>query len=195
MESCMENECVKPNYTINYCKNLMNKSRGIMKEGHQMLNVPLRSSREKAVCEEGVFKNFANFIGEHLCQSLFFNKTEGLRPATLFKKKLWHRQGLFQTFVGCDYRTQSSALSLFSFEMVKNDICLGGASKQNAVFFRKCALKSAPMPPMSRIGPDRNFHVNFLKLLRTPFFIEHLLVATENSKSTMNTLVISTNTF
>ena len=34
-------------------------------------------------------------IGKHLCQSLFFNKVAnkvaGLRPATLFKKRLWHR--------------------------------------------------------------------------------------------------------
>ena len=27
----------------------------------------------------------------HLCQGLFFNKVEGLRPAALLKKKLWHR--------------------------------------------------------------------------------------------------------
>ena len=31
------------------------------------------------------------FTGKHLCQSLFFNKVVGLRPATLFKKRLWHR--------------------------------------------------------------------------------------------------------
>ena len=27
----------------------------------------------------------------HLCQSLFFNKVAGLRPAALLKKRLWHR--------------------------------------------------------------------------------------------------------
>ena len=32
----------------------------------------------------------AKFTGKHLCQSLFFNKVEGLRPATLLKKRLWH---------------------------------------------------------------------------------------------------------
>ena len=31
------------------------------------------------------------FTGKHLCQSLFFNKAAGLRPATLLKKRLWHR--------------------------------------------------------------------------------------------------------
>ena len=37
--------------------------------------------------------------------------------------------------------------------MVKNGICLGGASQQNALFFNKCAPKNAPMTLMSRIGP------------------------------------------
>ena len=38
-----------------------------------------------------VFKNFAKFTGKHLCQSLFFDKVAGLRPATLLKMKIWHR--------------------------------------------------------------------------------------------------------
>ena len=32
--------------------------------------------------ERGVLKYFAKFIGKHLCQSLFFNKVAGLKPAT-----------------------------------------------------------------------------------------------------------------
>ena len=35
-----------------------------------------------------VLKNLANFTGKHLCQSLFFNKVAGVRPATLLKKTL-----------------------------------------------------------------------------------------------------------
>ena len=42
---------------------------------------------------------------------------------------------------------------IFSLEMVKNDICLGGSSKQNAPFLKKITPKNAPMPLMSRIGP------------------------------------------
>ena len=37
--------------------------------------------------------------------------------------------------------------------MVKNDIWLGIASKQNACFMKIFAPKNAPMPLMSRIGP------------------------------------------
>ena len=43
------------------------------------------------VLKKGVLRNFTKFTGKHLCQSLFFNKVAGLRPATLLKKRLWHR--------------------------------------------------------------------------------------------------------
>ena len=39
----------------------------------------------------GVLRNFAKLTGKDLCQGLFFNKVAGLRPAILFKKRLWHR--------------------------------------------------------------------------------------------------------
>ena len=42
---------------------------------------------------------------------------------------------------------------IFWLEMVKNDICLGVASKQNAPFFKKSCPKNASISPMSRIGP------------------------------------------
>ena len=50
-----------------------------------------RSSRPEVICKKDVLRNFAKFIGKHLCQSLLFSKVAGLRPATLFKKGLWHR--------------------------------------------------------------------------------------------------------
>ena len=46
----------------------------------------------KASKKKGVLKNSARFTGKHLCQSLFFNQVAGLRPATLLKKRLWHRR-------------------------------------------------------------------------------------------------------
>ena len=64
----------------------------------------------RSVLQKGVLRNFAKFLRRQPCQSLFFNKVAGLRPATLLKKRLWH----------------------------------------------SC------------------FPVNFVKFLRTPFFIEHL---------------------
>ena len=41
-------------------------------------------------CKKGVL-SFAKSTGKHLCQSLFFNKVAFKKPATLFKKRLWHR--------------------------------------------------------------------------------------------------------
>ena len=50
-----------------------------------------RSSRPEVFCKKFVLRNFTKFTGTHLCQSLFFNKVAGLRPATLLKKRLWCR--------------------------------------------------------------------------------------------------------
>ena len=40
---------------------------------------------------KGVLRNFHKTCRKHLWQSLFFNKVAGIRPATLLKKRLWHR--------------------------------------------------------------------------------------------------------
>ena len=45
-----------------------------------------RSSRPEVFCKNGVLRNFAKFTRKHLCQSLFFNKIAGLRPAILLKR-------------------------------------------------------------------------------------------------------------
>ena len=50
-----------------------------------------RSSHQRCSMKKGVLRNFTKFTGKHLCQSLLFNKVAGLRPATLLKKRLWHR--------------------------------------------------------------------------------------------------------
>ena len=50
-----------------------------------------RSNRPDVFGKKGVLRNFAKFSGKHLCQSLVFNKFVGLRPTTLFKKRLWQR--------------------------------------------------------------------------------------------------------
>ena len=41
--------------------------------------------------KKSALKNFTKFTGKLLCQSLFFNKVAGLKPASLLKKRLWHR--------------------------------------------------------------------------------------------------------
>ena len=44
-----------------------------------------RSSHRRSSVRKGVFRNFAKFTRKDLCQSLFFNKVAGLRPAALLK--------------------------------------------------------------------------------------------------------------
>ena len=53
--------------------------------------VKYRSSTPEVFCKEGALRNFAKFTIKHLCHSLFFNKVAGVRPATLLKKRPWHR--------------------------------------------------------------------------------------------------------
>ena len=36
--------------------------------------------------KKGGLRNFAEFTGKHMCQSLFFNKVVGIRPASLLRK-------------------------------------------------------------------------------------------------------------
>ena len=45
----------------------------------------LRSSRPEVFCKKGVLRNFTEFTGKHLCQSLFFNKVAGLKSANFAK--------------------------------------------------------------------------------------------------------------
>ena len=49
------------------------------------------SSRPEVFREKGVLRNFTKFTGKHLCQNLVLNKVAGLKSATLFKKRFWHR--------------------------------------------------------------------------------------------------------
>ena len=60
------------------------------KKKNQHEGIKNRSSHQRCSIR-GVIRNFTKFTRKHLCQSLFFNKVAGLRPATLLKKRLWRR--------------------------------------------------------------------------------------------------------
>ena len=67
--------------------------------------------------KKGVLRNFAKFTRKHLCQSLFFNKVAGLRPANLLKKRLWRRYFPvnFSKFLGTPFLQNTSGLLLLMF--------------------------------------------------------------------------------
>ena len=52
---------------------------------------PSYRSHPDVFCKKDVLENFAKFTEKLLCQSLFFNKVTGPRPATLLQKRLRHR--------------------------------------------------------------------------------------------------------
>ena len=60
-----------------------------------------RSSHRRCSIRKSVPRNFAKFVGKHLCQGLFYSKAACLRPATLLKKSFWHRcfHGNFSKFL------------------------------------------------------------------------------------------------
>ena len=55
------------------------------------MQMTIRSSHQRCSVRKVVLRNFAQFRGKHLRQVLFHNKIAGREPATLRKKRLWHR--------------------------------------------------------------------------------------------------------
>ena len=81
-----------------------------------------RSSHRRCSVKKGVLTNFAKFTGKDLCQSLFFNKIAGRRPATFLKKRLWHRcfPVNFAKFLRTSFLQNTSRCLLLTFERVLN---------------------------------------------------------------------------
>ena len=66
-------------------------------------NDSYRSSLPEVFCKDGVIRNFVKFAGKHLCQSFFFNKVAGLRPATLLKNILWLKKITLVQVFSCEF--------------------------------------------------------------------------------------------
>ena len=98
-----------------YCQSLLRYVAKFMKNSiyqdmlHFLMRMKwFRSSHQRCSIKKSVLRNFVKFTGKHLCQSLFFDKVAGLRPATLLKKRLWHRcfPVNFATFVRTPFLTE-----------------------------------------------------------------------------------------
>ena len=96
----------------------------------------VRSSRPEMFCKKGVFRNFIKLTGKHLCQRLFFNKVAGLRPTTVFKKRLWHRcfPVNFRKFLRTPFLTEYLRWLLLSSQ-IRNAHVLCSTSKKGVVWF------------------------------------------------------------
>ena len=71
--------------------------------------------------KKGVLKNYTKFTRKHLYPSVFFNNFVGLRPATLFKKTLWHRffPVTFVKFLRTPFWLKTSGRLLLDLHKVK----------------------------------------------------------------------------
>ena len=56
-----------------------------------LLLLPIAQAVIRSCCEEKVFLESSQNSLENTAVRVFFNKVAGLRPATLLKKRLWHR--------------------------------------------------------------------------------------------------------
>ena len=74
---------------IHYLKE-ENKMKNSFIQSLLLHNSCTRSSHPRCSVKS-VLRNFAKSARKPRCQSVFFNKVAGLRPATLLKKRLWHR--------------------------------------------------------------------------------------------------------
>ena len=73
-------------------------------------DIQIQKHPPEVFCKKGVLRNFAKFTGKTLCHNLFLNKVAGLRPATLLKRRLWHRRfPVKNTFFTEHLRTTASA--------------------------------------------------------------------------------------
>ena len=107
-------------------------------------------------CKNGFLRDFADFTGKHLCQSLFFNKVSDLSPATLLKKRLCHR--CFKS----GSRTAATS-KMEGFVIIVNSFLPLTIIKKRSILDVAAILD----PPLC-------FPVNLSKLLRIPFLIEKL---------------------
>ena len=82
-------------------------------------------------CKKGVLRNFTKFIGKPLYQRLFFKKVAYRRPATLLKKRLWHRSFPvnFVKFLRTPFLQNTSWRLLFLFYL--NDFDLASTKKSH----------------------------------------------------------------
>ena len=145
---------------------------------HYLFTV-FRSSHRRCSIKEGVLEIFANFIGKHLCKGLFFNNVGELR-ATLLKGGFPVN---FSRFLRTPFwqNTSRNCCGIFQNIYIKNIF----RSSRPEVFCKKGVLRNfvkftgkplclRPATLLKKRLWHRGFLVNFVKFLRTPFFIEEL---------------------
>ena len=136
-----------------------------------------RSSHWRCSVREGVLRDFTKFTKKHLRRSLSFNKVASVRPATLFKKRLWHRcfPVNYSKFLRTPFLQNTSGRLLpeaATRDALKEKMFLeiSQNSQENTCarvhFFKKL---QGPATLLKKRPWYMCFPVNFSKFLRTPF--------------------------
>ena len=103
----------------------------------QRLN--LRSSHWNSFVKKGVLRNFANFIGKHLCQSLFLIGLQAFRPEALLKRDSNTEKGSSPKKGGI-YTTEYCFSEKLAFPKIylfwKSWYCAEVPALKNQLFFR-----------------------------------------------------------
>ena len=135
----------------------------------EFLASSFRSNHQRCSIQKGVFRNFTKFTGKNLCQGLFFNNVAGLRPATLLKKRLWHRcfpvnfKKFLKTFFIEHLRTTDSWV--FNFQINKTTSWLS-----HVHFSVINQLSLFPFILMNRRAPSFNFYGPLFSLRNSTSF-------------------------
>ena len=111
-----------------------------------------RSSHRRCSMKKGVLRNFTKFRGKRLCQSLFFNKVAGLRPATLLKKRLWHRcfPVNFAKFLRTPFSQNTSGRLLLCVQSSRRDSFIKLALPANPISCQ-CSISIPPENARKRL--------------------------------------------
>ena len=132
------------------------------------------SSHQRCSMKKGVLKNFAKFTRKHLCQSLFINNVAELRPATLLKKRPWHRRFPvnFAKLVRIHFcRPPSLVASPFHATVISSYLHTPLKTSEN---HQEIAFRPATL--LKKRLWHRCFLGNIAKFLRTPFPQNTLLI-------------------
>ena len=134
---------------------------------HSIIVEFYRGSYQGCSMKKDVLRNFPKFTGKYLFQSLFFNKVAGLRPATLLKKRLWHRcfPVNFMKFLRTPFLQNTSGW-LFLILLLKEFYVILSFNKEVKRLF-KCQNKK--VSKMGHKTQNDNFIISYSKFLDLKF--------------------------
>ena len=103
-------------------------SEGVSLWNHFTLFYCFQKQPLKVFCKKGILIIFIKFAKRHLCQSFYSNIVAGLSPATLLKKRPWHKcfSVTFTKFLRKAFLHNTSYFSISTLEFCPDKRTLQG---------------------------------------------------------------------